>query len=422
VISNPVIIRTLRDLLPDLERKSKTVLFLSPIVAIPLELEKDVVVVKYPLPTRKDLGIMLDEIIDDTEGSSENRIDQTERVAVIEGAQALTYAEARNAFSLALATEGSLNRAAVRTVLREKAQVLRKGNLGEWIEATSMPDSVGGFGNVKKYLATIAPIFWNAEQALQFGLLEEDFPRSIAFVGMPGCGKSEMAKAIAAFLKIGMVKTNFGRGFGSKVGESESNIVRRNEIMESMAPVVDWWDEAEKQLAGVSGSKENPWEARVGAEILTWFEEFRARILVVATINRQEALPPEMLSRFQKVFFVDLPNAIERVEIFRIHCQKRNLQIGERDFSIFSSLSDGFNGREIRNAIQIASQAAFSSGSKAVGADHVELAIQEITPLSRTRGSELDRIRQWAKENNVEPASEIIVEKDTRKRRVNLKD
>lgn len=403
-IGNALVVRMLRDLLPHLEKTGKTILFCGPVVTIPVELEKDIVMVDYPLPTRAELAGMLDAVIADaTEGVG---LEQPERVAAIEGAQSLTYSEARNAFSLALATEGAINAQAVRTILREKAQALKKTNLAEWVEATTLPDSVGGFGNVKRYLETIAPIFWQPEAAERFGLLPEDYPRSIAFCGLPGCGKSEMAKAIAAYFKIGMVKTDWGRIFGSKVGESESNTLKLGELKESLAPIVDWWDEAEKGLAGISGSKENPWEARVGGSILTWFEEFRARILVVATINRQEALPPEMLSRFQKVFFVDLPTEEERRAIFEIHCMKRNMRlITQNLYDIVAGMSVGFSGREIRNAVQLSSQMAFALGKSGVDGDLLMAAIKQITPLSQTRGDELDKIRKWAKDNNVESAS-----------------
>ena len=216
-----------------------------------------------------------------------------------------------------------------------------------------------------------------------------------------------VAEAIPALLRVGCVQTDFGRIFGSKVGESEANIVRRNQLVEAMAPVVDFADEFEKGMAGAKGSDQNPWEARIAGTYLTWLESHRSRILTVATINKIEGLPPEMISRFQRVYFVDLPTEDERVEIFTLHLIKRQIKLDATQVRALAMESKGFNGREIRNTVQAAMQMAFAASHPVAYAD-VSAALKTITPLSVTRADDINRIRQWAKDNNVRPASSSV--------------
>jgi len=407
--------RYLRDLIGHLEGTNKTLVFVSPGVAIPMELEKDVTLLAYPLPTREQLGAILGKMVLEQEAEHKITIDISGGARVAGMASGLTTNEARNAFALALGRHGRLDDAAARTVLGEKAGALKRSGLVKWIEPSVGIDDVGGLGRLKQYIASIAPLFHEYAKAKAYGLLDEDFPRSIALVGMPGCGKSLAAETVATVLGIGLIQTDFGRIFssgGGRVGAAESAIEERNKIVEAQAPVVDWCDEMEKGIQGALGhSSQNPWEARIAGTFLTWLESFRAPILVVGTINRHEMLPPEMLSRFQRVFWVDFPTEEERVEIFSIHIKKRKLHFDGGTVASLAAATTGFNGREIRNIIQSAMQVGFSTG-KAVDRANIFERIKEITPLSVLRADDLKILREWAAKNNVQPAALPTKEKD----------
>jgi SpoVK/Ycf46/Vps4 family AAA+-type ATPase len=418
-LGNLLVVRLIRDMLEHLESNGKTIIFLTPVLQIPTELEKDIVLVDFQIPDPPALEAILEQVAKDAAQASGAPVVIPERAPLVQAARGLTAAEAKNAFALALVTHGNLGEQAIRLVLSEKAGALKKSQLLTWIEPSVTESQLGGFRNVKAYLAQIAPIFWSPDEALRFGFLPEDFPRSIAFVGVPGTGKSLCAKLIPAKLKIGMVQTDFGRVFGSKVGESEQNIVRRNQLVEAMAPVVDWWDEAEKGLAGISGSRENPWEARVGGTLLTWAEEHRSRVLITATINDQTKLPPEMFSRFQKVFFVDLPTPLERMEIFTIHLGARSLKLDLAALQVLAEKSAGYNGREIRNIVQAALQVAFSTKSK-VTKDLLLVVMKGIVPISRSRAREIELLRAWAMDNQIPLAGGDLPANDEQPRAIKV--
>jgi AAA+ superfamily predicted ATPase len=402
--------RYLRDILGHLEGTNKTLVFVSPGVSIPMELEKDVTLLEYTLPSRDQLRAILGKMVLEQEAEHRITIDITMGARVAGMASGLTANEAKNAFALALGRHGKLDDAAARTVLTEKAGALKKSRLLEWIESDQSLTKLGGFGAVKEYLKMIAPVFWKPDDALKFGLRSEDFPRSILFTGPPGTGKSMAAQLIANHLGIGCVRTDFGTIFstgGGRVGAAEENIVRRNELVEAMAPVEDFWDELEKGMAGASGqSTQNPWEARVAGTLLTWFEMHRAQVLVVATVNKQEILAPEMLSRFQKVYFVDLPTVTERMEIFESQIADRPVvKVTKRDLELLAMKTEKFSGREIRNSIQQACRIGYAMGDRAVNVERVIEGIAAITPVARIRKGEIERLQEWALENNVEWAS-----------------
>lgn len=414
-MSNNVVNRYVRDSLAHLETHRKMIVLIDSKLNIPVELEKDIVLVSFALPTRTALGDAFDKIVKDTEQESGETIDVTDRGAALEAARGMTANEARNAFTLALAAEGNFKDKSVRIVLNEKANALKKAALTTWKEPSYAISRLGGFNNVKTYLATIAPIFWHPDKAEAYGLLPEDFPRSVLLSGQPGTGKSMAMECIADYLKIGLLQSDLGRVFGSKVGQSEEQARQRNEQVEAMAPVLDWWDEAEKMLGGAgTQNKQNPWEDRVNATLLTWMESFRVPVLVGATVNRPEVLSPEMLSRFQKVFYVDIPTEREKVEIFRSHCEYRS-KVFEKvtDYEELAHMAVKFNGREIRNAVQAASQMSFSRGIKGGATMAVMMeAIKSVRPIAITRAEELEAMRSWARDNNITPAGGDEIESE----------
>jgi ATP-dependent 26S proteasome regulatory subunit len=411
-IGNPRVMRAIRDALPALKSTGRPLIFLGPIAAIPLDLEKEITRLDFKLPDVEALGAVFDQVqkdVETAEGEGEAPVTPEIRRALTEAARAMTAAEAENAFSLAWATRHAFDEAAVTVVRKEKALALKKTNLVSWVESDEDATQFGGLDPLDTYIDGIAPVFHNPDGATAFGLRPEDFPRSILLMGPAGTGKSTVAKALGRRLKIALVQSHFGSMHTKDVGGSEQNAVRRNEIVETQAPCVDWWDEAEKALAGAGGqSEKNPWEARVGATLLTWMEEHRARVLIVACVNKPELLSPELTSRFQKVFFVDLPTRDGRADILKIHAELRGMKFSREELLALANETEGYSGRELRNGIQGAAQAGFAAGlqsTKEIPVAMVKAALAKITPVSRSRKDEVDRLRQWAVDNRIERAN-----------------
>jgi hypothetical protein len=410
-LSDPLVVRALRDLAHALKSTYTTLLLLSPTLVIPPEIEKEISVLDVPLPTHRDLFQLLKEIVGVVKESRRAVVDlRREDVDdLIQAALGLTLSEAENAFAKAIARDGRLSKADVPVVLEEKRQVIRKSGLLEYHPADASLSSVGGLASLKTWLDRRGRAF--GEAARRFGLPE---PKGLLLLGVQGCGKSLTAKAIAAQWKLPLLRLDMGRVFSGLVGSSEENLRRAIHVAESVAPVVLWVDEIEKGVAGVhsSGFSDGGVTARVFATLLTWLQEKTAPAFVVATANRIEALPPELLrkGRFDEIFFIDLPAAPERREIFEIHLAKRRRDPARFDLARLAALTGGFSGAEIEAAVVAGLHEAFAEGTDLAQA-HVERAVAESLPLSTTMREEIARVRAWARART-RPASALAAEGD----------
>ena len=396
-LSDPRVVRALRELAQDLKGTFTTVILLSPVLEMPVELEKEISVLDVPLPTFRELYQLLREIVSLVRQGNKAVVDLTRESAeqLIKAAQGLTMSEAENAFAKAIANDGRLDANDIQLVLDEKQQVIRKSGLLEYTPAESDLGQVGGLEQLKQWLALRSEGF--GEPARKFGL---PVPKGLLLLGVQGCGKSLTAKAIAAAWRMPLLRLDMGRIFSRMVGSSEENLRRAIRIAESVSPAVLWVDEIEKGLGGSVGSGENDGgvSARVFGALLTWLQEKTAPVFVVATANRIDALPPELLrkGRFDEIFFVDLPSLAEREQIFRIHLSRRGRDFAAFDTAELAARSDGFSGAEIEQAVIAALYLAFNARTDLLQA-HMLKALGETFPLSATLPTEIARLREWAK-------------------------
>jgi len=403
-LDSPPVVRAMRELAQDLKSTYTTAILLSPTLTIPVELEKEVSVLDVPLPSFRDLYQLLKEIVTVVRKGNKARVELTRDQAeqIIKAAQGLTLSEAENAFAKAIANDGVLDKDDIRLVLDEKRQVIRKSGLLEFVGAEQELDHVGGLDELKGWLNGRTGAF--GEPARKFGL---PAPKGLLLLGVQGCGKSLTAKAIASAWSLPLLRLDLGRIFSSLIGSSEENLRRAIRVAESVSPAVLWIDEIEKGLAGSAGAAvtDSGVSARVFGSLLTWLQEKTAPVFVVATANRIEALPPELLrkGRFDEIFFIDLPSSAERRDIFRIHLSRRKRDPAAFDLDALSIAAAGYSGSEIEQAVIAGLYYAFAEGCELRQA-HVMKAVQEAFPLSSTMGEDISRLRDWAK-NRTRPAS-----------------
>ncbi len=396
-LADPAVVRGLRELSHALKSTYTTVVLLSPTLVIPPEIEKEVSVLDVPLPTYRDLLQLLKEIVGVVRQGNRAKVELTKEDGdqLIQAALGLTLSEAENAFAKAIAHDGRLSRDDVALVLEEKRQVIRKSGLLEYYPSEERLGDVGGLDLLKTWLARRGAAF--SEAARRFGLPE---PKGLLLLGVQGCGKSLTAKAIAAQWRLPLLRLDMGRIFSGLVGSSEENLRRAIQVAESVAPVVLWIDEIEKGLSGVQGSStlDGGVTARVAGTLLTWLQEKKAPVFVVATANRIEALPPELLrkGRFDDIFFIDLPSLAERRDIFEIHVRRRGRDPARHDLEGLARAATGFSGAEIEQAVVSALYDAFAE-HKELEPGHLTRAVAEALPLSTTMREEIDRLREWAR-------------------------
>jgi hypothetical protein len=395
-LEDPLVVRALRELCQDIEDSYTTILIVSPVLKIPVELEKTVSVLDVPLPDAAELLGLLRGIaaVMKQQGRTIN-LGRVEVERLVRAAQGLTLTEAENAFARAIAVDDRLDADDIQLVLDEKRQVIRKSGLLEYYPTDDDLGGVGGLEHLKGWLDRRAAAF--GDEARAFGLPE---PKGLLLLGVQGCGKSLTAKAIASQWKLPLLRLDMGAIFGSLMGSSEANIRRAIKIAEGVAPVVLWVDEIEKGLSGLksSGETDGGTGARVFGALLTWMQEKTAPVFVVATANRIADLPPELLrkGRFDEIFFIDLPSARERAEIATIHLRRRQRDPAAFDLASIAASSRGCSGAEIEQAIVAGLYQAFGE-RRPLDTAHILAALAESRPLSQTMAEDIGELREWAR-------------------------
>ncbi len=392
----PAVTRRLREIARHLKDTRKTLVLVAPTLELPAELEKEVTVLHFPLPGRRELETLLEQILREVEPTGQVRVelDEAGRERLLQAARGLTLNEAENVFARILVRHRCLSAEQVPEFLAEKRQLIRKNGLLEYYDTAESFATVGGLAALKDWLAKRGAAFTPAARA--YGLPP---PRGLLLLGVQGCGKSLCAKAAANAWQVPLLRFDMGRMFGSLVGSSEDNVRRAIQVAESVAPAVLWVDEIDKAFAGTHGStfSDAGTTARVFGTFLTWLSEKTAPVFVVATANDISQLPPELLrkGRFDDLFFVDLPGPAERAEIFAIHLARRGRDPAGFDLPALAAASADFSGAEIEEAVISALYEGFSRGEE-LNTGHVLLALRETVPLARTMAEHLQRLRDWA--------------------------
>lgn len=399
------VVRRLRDVAAALKASNKTVILLGSVLKLAPELEKEVTVVDFALPDAAQMTQMLEQIISGSgrSGKIEVTLDRRQRERLVQACLGLTAIEAENAIARAIVVAGGrLDGDAIAAVTAEKQQIIRKSGLLEFYASGEQLANVGGQKTLKEWLRKRVRAF--SDEARAFGLPE---PKGILLVGVQGCGKSLVAKAVANSWRLPLLRLDVGRLFASLVGSSEENLRGAIKVAESIAPVVLWVDEIEKGFSGVGSSNVSDagTAARVFGSFITWLQEKQAPVFVIATANDVRQLPPELVrkGRFDEIFFVDLPDAAERADIWRIHLLKRSRDPAQFDLHMLAMASDGLSGAEIEQAVIAGLYEAFDKNRALITTDLLDV-LQETIPLSRMMDEEIARLRDWAAQR-ARPAS-----------------
>lgn len=410
--ADPGLIRALRDMASSFQTgvAARALIIVAPVLRIPDELDKDITLVDFALPTEHEIRTVLDDMIAaNTGGRIRVEVDEVGRERLAKAALGLTLNEATNAFARAMVDDGVLRNDDVLVVMEEKKQAVRKAGLLEYVDIDFTLDDVAGLQNLKRWLLK-RNNSWLAEAAA-FGV---PAPKGVMMTGVPGCGKSLTAKAIAAAWELPLLRLDIGRVFSGLVGSSEQNMRAAIRTAAASAPCVLWIDEIEKGFSGVSGGGDSGTSSRVFGSFLTWMQEKTEPVFVIATSNSVDSLPPEFLrkGRFDEIFFIDLPTRAERREIWHLHLAKRlkgsaagRLNITDMLLDELADASDGYSGAEIEQAVVAALFDAFGE-RRPLRADDVVRAVSNMVPLSTTQAEQIARIRSWAASRAVAATAE----------------
>lgn len=407
--------RRLRSVAQHLKNTQATIVITIPTRDIPPELQDEATVVDLSLPNEKQLDEVLEEIV--SGNLSDHEIKAAVRLKTVRAAIGLTSSQARRAFAEAIVKDGTIAESSIDFVMAQKKQVIRQSEALEFYDTTETVDNVGGLDVLKSWLRAREAAF--SKEAAKYRLPP---PKGIVLLGIPGTGKSLTAKMVSGLWRMPLLRLDVGAIFGMYVGQSEERLRKATQLAETVAPCVLWIDELEKAFGSQSGL-DGGTSTRVFGSLLSWMQDKKAPVFIVATANDVSKLPPELLrrGRFDEIFFLDLPNVMEREEILKVHLKKVGRNPRDFDVRAVAEKCEDFVGAEIEQIVAKAMYRAFSDGVREFTTDDLQAGRAELIPLAKSQRERIDGLRDWLREGRALSASRQVDESRTTGGRLEIK-
>jgi hypothetical protein len=400
-LEDRLVVSHLLDVVWMLEARRGALVVVGTHVKLPDTLRPHATFFKLPAPTFDDYRIIVERMI--REYSARMRVavelSAQDRIRLIQNLQGLTLVEAEKIVTRQIVEDGNLRAKDIEGVIAAKRQAIQQDGLLEYYPPEFGLDQIAGLKGLKTWLGKRRLVVSDPQRAVDFGLR---FPKGILLLGVPGCGKSMCAKAVATEWGLPLLKLDPANLYDKYIGDSEKNFKRALQIAERMAPVILWIDELEKAFAQGGDEADGGVSRRVFGSFLAWLQERRGDVFVVATSNEVSRLPPEFIrkGRFDEVFFVDLPVPKVRESIFDIHLTRRRQQSSTFDLAKLSAAADGFSGAEIEESVVAGLFTAFSA-NQPLSTDTLLAEISNTRPLALTMTEKIGELRAWAAERTV---------------------
>ena len=390
----------LREVDAEMKRRVGGVVFTGTALRIPEALRPRVTDVRLPRPSEAEFRALLGQIVRDVAERQHATVtlNESETTLLMHHLSGLTLMEAEKILTKAIVEDGLLEAADIQHIARHKKSIVERDGLLEYYPVEASLSDIADLRGFKAWLARRTAVVRDPVRAREMGL---PFPRGVLLMGVPGCGKSLSAKALAAEWRLPLLRLDPSVLYNKYIGETERNFRRAMETAERMSPVVLWIDEIEKAFQ-TGGEADSGVSQRLLGSFLSWLQERRGDVFVIATANDVLRLPPELVrkGRFDELFFVDLPSAETRREILEIHLRTRERDPVDFDLDTLVAGTDGFSGSELEQVVVSGLYTAFAE-MEDLADRHLRDAASGTRPLSTTMAERISKLRQWAAERTV---------------------
>jgi SpoVK/Ycf46/Vps4 family AAA+-type ATPase len=392
------VVRTLRDLAPGLGREHRVVVLLAAAADLPPALQGVAGTFVLDVPGRDELAAIARRVIATLKQQSVRvGLAPADLERVVDRLHGFTALEAERALRRAAVADRALTIEDLDLFVQIRRELLRHEGVLEYVAPEENLGEVGGFATLKAWLAKRRRAFEPA--AREFGIAP---PKGILLLGVMGCGKTLVARAVARDWALPLLKMEAGRLYDKFIGESEKNLEKALRAAEGLAPCVLLIDEIEKAFASTSSDADAGLARRIFGRLLGWLQDRKAPVFVVATSNDIGQLPPELTrkGRFDELFFIDLPTREERKEILAVHLAKRRRTPGLFALDHLAMAAHGFSGAELEQVVVASLYTAYARGVEVTSTILAE-ELRATRPLSVTRAEEVAALRDWARERCV---------------------
>lgn len=229
--------RKIRDILEKAEYAAAytPLVFVSPVIDIPMELERLIALFTYELPSEEEIKEQLDTMIEFLDNSGLQTPSERDYVATLNALKGLTLSEIDSALKESIVETKSIS---IDYITKLKEQTIKKTGLLEYVTHLGSMSNVGGFDLLKEWLDDARYAF-----NVDTDKYKVKSAKGVILAGFPGTGKSILAKSIAYDWNIPLLKMSMSSIMGSHVGESEKNMDRALKLAESVSPCILWIDE-----------------------------------------------------------------------------------------------------------------------------------------------------------------------------------
>lgn len=375
-----------------LYKDSKTIIFLSGEFQIPEVLRNDVTTINFPLPDEEHIKESINNVCKGITREGEPFNPNMDLLPeIINACRGMCSHQISDRTALAIRKNKDFNKEAVKTLYREKSNVIKLSGLLNYIEPKSGGlENIGGYEPLKRHILLDKPCF--SKEAIEFGISP---PKGLLLAGIPGCGKTVFCEAIASEFGLALLELSVENLMGGIVGESEKNTREAIKLIEAISPVVVKIDEVEKAFGG-KGDLDGGTSKRLLGMFLKWLNDRKSQVYVVMTANDVSSLPPEFTrkGRIDEVYGMGLPNNEERKQIFNIHILNKKRDPINFDLDKLSLSCEGYTGADIQTSIEMGLKIAFRSKQE-LNDNFILTGLDSIKPLSKTQPEKIEELKKW---------------------------
>lgn len=410
--------------------RSRPLIIVSPLLSITPKLKPSISVIEFSLPDENKIKRQIDYIQKSVERRNPDRahLDAELRELLATNLLGLTSNEAENCLSRCIVKHGGFRPEMVSTIKDEKAAIVKKSEVLTYIpeDSTARREDIGGYDLYMQWLDRRKLSYTPEARAENI-----DYPKGVVLVGVPGSGKSMMAKATCMVLGLPGYVLDIGSLFGALVGESETRTREVLKQIDAQKGCVLVIDEADKALGDAHTSRgDSGVTRRVFGTILTWLAENKDKTFCIMTLNRTEGLPPELTraGRFDKIFYTTLPHEAERRQILEIHLRIRGvdpaaLNLEEADWKAVMAATESFVGSELEEVVREARYLAFEQhGTGLPTFEQLMLSANSIVPMTKSDAEGMRQIQEFCKDRGspVTTPREVRVKNQRGTRKVDI--
>tara|TARA_R110000850_G_scaffold145408_25_gene267587 strand:- start:4098 stop:5579 length:1482 start_codon:yes stop_codon:yes gene_type:complete len=392
----PEVVRLIKDIALNHLAVPHTLIFISYRLALPKELSRYASTFTMALPGDDQImQIVRDEARrwSQKHGDTRIRTDNVTLKKLVATLQGMSVSDIQRLVRAAIWDDGAISAEDLPKLNRSKFQMLDLEGIVSFEQEVDSFANVGGLHNLKQWLEYRREVFCKEGEVA-------DRPKGMLLLGVQGGGKSLAAKAVAGMWGLALLRLDMAALYNKYIGETERNLREALQLADAMSPCVLWMDEIEKAMS--PDGNDSGVAQRLLGTLLTWMAERPSRVFIVATSNDISRLPPELIrkGRMDEIFFVDLPDAGVREDIFAIHLRKRGLAPADFDLGQLAAVSEGFNGAEIEQAI-VAGLFQADTEERGLDTEALMAACGNTSPLSVVMAEQIARLRSWAAERTV---------------------